>query len=173
MVMLHVAPEDYFRPYFFRRFAEYQTADLIREDVDHNVDLQDLPFRDAFYDFVVASHVLEHIPDDLAAIKEVGRILKPGGVAILPVPLVAEHTIEYGAPSPREDYHYRAPGYRDYFDRYASCFSQVELYSSADFDEKYQLYIYEDRNQWPNETCPMRKPMAGERHRDVVPVCRV
>lgn len=85
--------------------------------VDHNVDLQELPFEDQTYDFVFASHVLEHIPNDEKAISEIRRILKPNGIAILPVPLVAEKTIEYSEPNPNETYHVRAPGF-DYFDRY-------------------------------------------------------
>jgi hypothetical protein len=49
---------------------------------------------------VFASHVLEHIPDDGLAIREIRRILVPDGIAILPVPLVSLKTIEYAEPNP-------------------------------------------------------------------------
>jgi SAM-dependent methyltransferase len=45
-----------------------------------------LPFADAAFDVVIANHVLEHIPDDGAAIAELARVLRPGGRAILMVP---------------------------------------------------------------------------------------
>ena len=86
--MLHFAPELFFREFFSKRFGQYETADLTMSGVDYNVDLQELPFEDSTYDFVFASHVLEHISNDEKAISEVRRILKPNGVAILPVPLV-------------------------------------------------------------------------------------
>lgn len=170
MKMLHVAPEPFFRDFFARQFGGYETADLKMKGVNHNVDLRQLPFADASYDFVFASHVLEHIPDDDKAISEIRRILKPGGIAILPVPLVAERTIEYPAPNPHESYHVRAPGV-DYFDRYKRHFSKVEQFSSESLPKKYQLFVYEDRTLWPTRECPLRPAMQGEKHIDIVPVC--
>ena len=42
-------------------------------------DLQNLPFEDASFDCAMLNEVLEHVPDDSAALKEVHRILRPGG----------------------------------------------------------------------------------------------
>lgn len=170
MKMLHIAPEGFFRKYFSKRFGEYETADLNMENVDHNVDLQDLPFDDKSYDLVFASHVLEHVPDDRKAISEIRRVLKDGGIAVLPVPLISDTTIEYPEPNPYEEYHVRAPG-ADYFDRYERHFARVERFSSDSLPEKYQLYIYEDRSIWPTEKCPLRPSMEGKKHIDIVPVC--
>src|SRR5271168_1879636 len=69
--MLHFAPEKAFRQIFSERFAEYETADLFLEGVDHKVDIRALPFEDATYDVVFASHVLEHIREDRIAIEEI------------------------------------------------------------------------------------------------------
>lgn len=168
--MLHVAPEPCFRHLFSQKFGRYESADLNMVDVDHNVDLLKLPFPDNSYDFVFASHVLEHIRDDEGAIAELRRILKPNGIAILPVPIVAEKTIEYPAPSPREGYHVRAPGL-DYFDKYERYFSRVDRVTSEELPNKYQPFVYENRTVYPTAACPWRPPMAGERHVDVVPVC--
>ncbi len=170
--MLHFAPEPFFQGFFASRFGQYETADLHMEDVDHKVDIQQLPFADATYDVVFASHVLEHIVDDEKALSEIRRVLKPRGIAILPVPIVVEKTIEYSEPNPHETYHVRAPGY-DYFDRYSKFFSRVELSRSDSFSPMYQLYVYEDRTQWPTSTSPLRSPMEGEKHIDIVPVCYV
>lgn len=45
-----------------------------------------LPFDDAAFDCVIASEVLEHIPDDGAAIAELARVLRPGGTLAVTVP---------------------------------------------------------------------------------------
>lgn len=170
--MLHFAPEPFFREFFSKRFGQYESADLSLKGVDHNVDIQQLPFDDETYDFVFASHVLEHIPDDEKAISEIRRILKPNGMAILPVPVIAEKTIEYPEPNPNESYHVRAPGI-DYFERYERHFSRVERFSSDSLPGKYQLFIYENRSQWPTKECPLRPSTQGEKHIDIVPVCYV
>jgi hypothetical protein len=59
--VLHFAPEEAFKRIFSRRFQQYETADLFMRGVDHKVDIRNLPFKDATYDFVFASGVLEHI----------------------------------------------------------------------------------------------------------------
>jgi SAM-dependent methyltransferase len=172
MKMLHFAPEKSLQALFSRRFGKYETADLFMKGVDHKVDIRALPFADQAYDLVFASHVLEHIADDGKAIHEIRRILKPNGIAILPVPVVTDKTIEYPEPNPREAGHVRAPGL-DYFERYGRYFNRVEILASDSLPEKYQLFIYEDRSVWPTAECPLRPPMQGERHSDFVPVCYV
>ena len=172
MKMLHFAPEPFFRSFFAALFREYTTADLNMKEVDYNVDIRDLPFADAAYDFIFASIVLDYVPDDKNAFREIRRVLKPNGIAILPISLVCEKTIEYSEPNPYESYHVRASG-MDYFERYEGYFSKVEKISSCSFPDKYQLFIYEDRTRWPNKECPLRPSMPGEKHIDVVPVCYV
>jgi SAM-dependent methyltransferase len=122
-------------------------------------------------DAVFASHVLEHVPEDMTALREIYRILAPGGLAMLPVPLVGDKTIEYSHPLASEAFHVRSPGL-DYFDRYREVFDDVEVWTSAAFDETAQPWVYEDRSQWPNELAPFRRPSLGARHSDAVPVCR-
>jgi len=50
-------------------------------------DLTGMPHQDNTFDLVICNHVLEHIPNDLQAMQEIHRILKPGGEAILQVPI--------------------------------------------------------------------------------------
>jgi SAM-dependent methyltransferase len=45
-----------------------------------------LPFPDASFDRIIAAEVLEHIPDDAAAIGELARVLRPGGTMAVTVP---------------------------------------------------------------------------------------
>lgn len=172
MSILHFAPERFFRKYFRNIFKEYTSADLFMDDVDYKADLLNLPFKDGKYDIVFASHVLEHIRDDNTALSEIRRVLKTNGIAILPVPIVANKTAEYPEPNPHEAGHVRAPG-SDYFERYAKHFTKVEKYDSNQFPAKYQTFIYEDRTCWPNKNMPLRLSMEGDKHYDIVPVCFV
>jgi len=172
MDVIHFAPEPFLIKQFRKTFRSYTTADLEMPRVDHHVDLTRLPFPSASYDLVFASHILEHIRDDMAAIREMRRILRPNGIAILPVPIVGERTIEYTEPNPAEFGHVRAPGL-DYYDRYRQVFSDVKVFTSDQFEPAYQLFVYEDRSHWPTPDMPLRLPSPGIRHSEFVPVCQV
>ena len=170
--MLHVAPEAFFREFFSQRFGRYETADLKMKSADHIVDLQHLPFEDNTSDFFYASHVLEQVPDDRKAISEIRRILRPNGMAMLPVPIYAEKTVECSEPDPHEFGHVRAPGL-DYFDRYERYFAKVERSGSGSQPEKYQVFIYRDNSHLSKTEYPWPSPMQCEKLTDVVPVCYV
>jgi SAM-dependent methyltransferase len=45
-----------------------------------------LPFPDGTFDRIIASEVMEHIPDDLGALDELTRVLRPGGVLAVTIP---------------------------------------------------------------------------------------
>jgi SAM-dependent methyltransferase len=51
-------------------------------------------FADSSFDAVLCNHVLEHIPDDRAAISESHRVLRRGGWAIVMTPILVERTYE-------------------------------------------------------------------------------
>jgi SAM-dependent methyltransferase len=51
-----------------------------------NADIRALPFAPGTFDIVLATDVIEHIPDDAPALDEIARVLKPGGVALITVP---------------------------------------------------------------------------------------
>jgi SAM-dependent methyltransferase len=74
--------------------ASYLTADLDAPEVDIHFDLTDVPLADDAFDVVVCNHVMEHIPDDRAALREIRRILAPGGWGLLMTPIVVESTVE-------------------------------------------------------------------------------
>jgi SAM-dependent methyltransferase len=72
-----------------RKNVKYRSADLFMEGVDDKVDLMDMHiYPDNSFDFFVCSHVLEHVDDDKKAMKELFRVLKPGGFGIAMVPIV-------------------------------------------------------------------------------------
>lgn len=62
------------------------TTDLVMDKVDVNSDITHLPFCDGTFDLIICSHVLEHIPDDRAAISEMYRVLDYGGEALIMIP---------------------------------------------------------------------------------------
>jgi SAM-dependent methyltransferase len=159
--MLHFAPEAFFRDLFKSRFGVYVSADLASPNADRREDMTKMSFADESFDFFFASQVLEHIADDRAALSEIRRILKPGGIAMIAVPIVAETTVEYGKPNPHEYEHVRRPG-KDYYDRYREFFTEVTVYQSGDFDERYQLFACK------------RPGDSGQAQRlaETVPVCR-
>jgi SAM-dependent methyltransferase len=61
-----------------------------------------LPFPDATFDRVIASEVLEHIPDDLAAMRELARVLRPGGTMAVTVPRFGPEAINWAL---SDEYH--------------------------------------------------------------------
>lgn len=170
MKILHFAPEKCFEYEFRELFGEYLSADLNNPNVDCQEDLTHLSFQSDSFDIVYASHVLEHIKEDELALEEIKRILKKGGFAILPVPIIGQKTVEYPEANPNEENHVRCSGI-DYFKKYMKHFSKVEIYSSKDFDKRYQLYIYEDRMNCSKRLMPLRQKVDGKKHEDFVPIC--
>jgi SAM-dependent methyltransferase len=75
-------------------------------------DITAMRYPDASVDHFLCFHVLEHIPDADAALREIRRVLVPGGTAIFQVPVdwEAAETREYDAPDPRDVGHVRQYG---------------------------------------------------------------
>ncbi len=66
--------------------------DLVREDV-YQLTGEAAPFADNTFDQIVIVDFLEHIPDDVAFVRELRRILKPEGVLIVNVPHLKPHSL--------------------------------------------------------------------------------
>lgn len=79
--------------------VDYLTADVRRSDVDARLDMTGLGVRPEVFDLVIASHVLEHVADDQAAMRELWRILRPGGAALVMVPLDASRPVTFEDPA--------------------------------------------------------------------------
>ena len=65
-------------------------------------DALSLPFADGTFDRVIASEVLEHIPDDTAAMRELARVLRPGGAMAVTVPRCVPEAINWAL---SDEYH--------------------------------------------------------------------
>jgi len=95
MRVLHFAPERRLWPLIVAaKPMEYVRCDLYPDNPDIvKVDIESIPFGDTAFDLVIANHVLEHVGDEAKALREVVRVLTPGGFAILQTPYSAKlHT---------------------------------------------------------------------------------
>lgn len=95
--ILHFAPERHLqRVIAAERPAEYLRADLFpRERSVQRLDLTNIALPDDHFDIVIANHVLEHVGDDARALREVLRVLRPGGHAILQTPYANRLTAKF------------------------------------------------------------------------------
>lgn len=85
--VLHIAPEACFIKRFEKIHGErYITADIESPLAKVKMDIHQIPFGPGSFDVVLCNHVLEHVNDDIKAMNEMRRVLRPGGFAILQVP---------------------------------------------------------------------------------------
>lgn len=98
--MLHIAPEvalmRKMRKMYVSTPEKYVTADLESPLADMHFDIQHIPLADNSFDVVIANHIMEHVEDDIQAMRELHRILRPGGwgVVLSPIDESREHTFE-------------------------------------------------------------------------------
>ena len=96
--ILHIAPEACYLQRFEKIHGEqYITADIESPLAKVKMDIHQIPFPENQFDVILCNHVLEHVRDDLQAMREIHRVLKPGGFAILQIPFfnpVPDQTFE-------------------------------------------------------------------------------
>ncbi|MGI9534995.1 MAG: class I SAM-dependent methyltransferase, partial [Thermodesulfobacteriota bacterium] len=138
--MLHIAPEGSLGRMFQSHLGNsYLSADLNSPHVMVKMDIQDIKFDDCAFDIIFCSHVLEHVPDDIKAMKEFYRVLKCGGFAIIQVPVKLEHTYEDPSTTDQterlehfgQEDHVRKYGL-DFTDRLKNAGFAVEVISASD-----------------------------------------
>jgi SAM-dependent methyltransferase len=121
-------------------YIDYLSADIHGKIAMVPMDITEIGFRDDIFDVIYCSHVLEHIPEDRKAMKELSRVLKTSGWAVLQVPIRPGETIEapevtdpgerlrlFGYPD-----HVRSYG-SDYVDRLRESGFRVEVCMAVDF----------------------------------------
>ncbi len=143
--LLHVSPKFSLA----RRLVRLPNLDYVAGDIEARPFIsvrftaERLPFGDATFDAVICIHVLEHVEDDRAAMQELHRVMRPGGWALVSVPLRLDHpTYEDGAitdPEARrrafgETDHLRLYGV-DVIDRLEACGFTVTLDRADELSE--------------------------------------
>ncbi len=103
----------------------HRTSDLFMNNVDDKMDIQDLYlYKDESFDVFICSHILEHVTDDIKAMKELYRILKQRAFGIAMVPIIKPVTIT------REDITITDKSLRQ---KYFGQADHVRLYAKQDF----------------------------------------
>lgn len=120
--LLHIAPERALGPRLQSKLGDgYLSGDLNSPEAMIHFDITDTPFSDASFDAVYCSHVLEHVLDDRAGLREIHRILKPGAWATVLVPISVPVTFEDPSVTQPED-RLRLFGKTDHVRRYGPDF---------------------------------------------------
>jgi SAM-dependent methyltransferase len=97
--MLHVAPEYELQARLSRlAHLDYLSVDLDSPLAMEVADVTDFAYADDSFDVIFCNHVLEHVPDDRAALSELFRVLRPGGWAILLTPIDHDREATYEDP---------------------------------------------------------------------------
>jgi len=138
--VLYFAPEYSTQAHLKRQpNIEYLSADLNSSLAMQQFDIMDIPHPDASFSVIFCSHVLAHVRDDLLALRELFRILRPGGyMIVLDKPVDIPHTLEKEGVSSgveREKVYGQSDRWRlfgkDFPDRIASVGFEVEVDSFA------------------------------------------
>jgi SAM-dependent methyltransferase len=111
--VLHVAPENELRGWLRTNARRYVVLDGVPDEgTDIRADITSIPLPDATFDFILCHRVLEHVLDDIGALRELHRILRPGGTLNLSVPQAVhrQHTAEWLVPDESHDWHVRQYG---------------------------------------------------------------
>lgn len=106
--LLHIAPEQCFYSRFKKQSnLEYLTGDLVSPLADIHFDLHHIPLEDNRFDVVFCNHVLEHVDDAHQCMKELYRVMAPGGWGIFQVPQDLKRAETY------EDWSIKSPEERE------------------------------------------------------------
>jgi len=121
--VLHIAPAWCLESRFRRRWGDgYMAGSLEGGEGRVVADLTDLSFDSGSIDLLYCSHVLEHIVDDISAMREIGRVLAPDGWALVQVPITSDRTREIPSVADAAERE-RLYGQSDHVRRYGADFS--------------------------------------------------
>lgn len=147
--ILHIAPERLLMELFNQnKNNDYIAIDKFNHGGDIKYgDITNLDFDDNSFDLVICNHVMEHIEKDLIAMKELNRVLKKKGLAILQIPYsetLSKSKEDYSITDPQkreenfgQDDHVRIYSLKDYKERLIQCNFKTEFISP--FSETWKL----------------------------------
>jgi SAM-dependent methyltransferase len=92
--VLHLSPSRLIRKFLEEISEEYIPTNLCPENGEQKEDIRELSFPEGYFDFIFCSHVLEHVVEEKRALSELRRVLTPGGIAIIQVPIKRRITLE-------------------------------------------------------------------------------
>lgn len=141
--VLHFAPEEPIAKWLKSQSFDYRSCDIELGAAMDVEDITKLTYADDRFDFIYCSNVLEHVPDDAAALREVRRVLASDGVCLVAVPIWRRKTYE-DPEIETEKGRLEAFGQADHVrlygldieDRLKSAGFEVECVTSRDFDPR-------------------------------------
>ncbi len=165
--LLHFAPEKNLADQIAAQHnIKYITADLDGNRADEKQDITQLTHGDDSFDAIICVHVLEHVPDDNNAMREMLRVLRPGGWALILVPIKKglDKTLEdLSVTDPDErarlygqSDHVRYYG-KDFYDKLHHAGFQVSVYPFDSIISASQYTQYEQFTR--DDMCLARKPI--------------
>ncbi|GAL87198.1 conserved hypothetical protein [Sporocytophaga myxococcoides] len=84
LAVLHFAPENRLEKIFRKmKNLHYISGDINPQVAMKQVDIQSIDFPDNHFDVIICSHVLGHVPDEVKALSELRRVIKPDGSVII------------------------------------------------------------------------------------------
>ncbi len=169
--ILHIAPEKELS----RRIRDCQPGRYVLGDLIParagvvRIDVTAIPFAADSFDWILCNHVLEHVPDDAQALRELFRVLKPGGRAILQTPFASllkstlEAPLEIKTDAQRlafygQEDHLRLYG-RDLFDRIRAVGFELTLHQHKTCLAGFDASRYGVNSEEPLFLCV--KPIKG------------
>lgn len=144
--ILHFAPEEHISSLIREnKKIDYYTGDIEPGKAMHIIDITDMQYKDHVFDYVISSHVMEHIVNEEKAVSEVIRVLKPDGKWIFSFPICMEFKTYEDDSIVTEEQRLKAYGQKDH----------VRLYGN-DFKERFEKYglkleIYSPKDELPTE----------------------
>jgi SAM-dependent methyltransferase len=114
--VLYFAPEQCLRALVDNGDQHVMTTDLFDPSVDFMADIERTPIRAESVTLCLCSDVLEHVEQDVVALREIRRVLKLDGIALVHVPVVIDRTLDFGMAIEGDYGHRRAYG-TDVLDR--------------------------------------------------------
>lgn len=162
--VLHIAPEQE----FLKRFKqmpnlEYTSSDLFSPIVDVKADLLNLPFPNESFDVVFCNHVLEHIPEDQKAMKELYRVMKKGGWGIVQVPMKIQNSVTY------EDFNITTPQERQ---KHFGQYDHVRWYGMDYFTRLEQVGFDVEMNYYSQKFSKADQQRYALLENEILPIVR-
>jgi SAM-dependent methyltransferase len=141
--VLHVAPEHCFIDRFeAMNNLDYTTADIESPLAKVKMDIHAIPFQANTFDVAFCNHVMEHVDNDIQAMSELHRVLKPSGWAIIQSPMDVTRATTLEDPSitseaDREKYYWQ----KDHVRLYGQDYKQ--RLEKAGFQVKADMFVQE------------------------------
>lgn len=147
-VWLHFTPSLGLYNYLKTKVDKYYPTDYQTNAYPYNFDITNLELPDNHLNYIICYHILEHIPDDIKAMNELFRVLRPGGRLFAQVPFGAETDEDPSVTDPAErkkrfgqEDHVRVYKFEDFLNRLASVgFICTPIYAKDNITSEQQKF---------------------------------